>query len=111
MAALNIKATDREVQVLMKQMDTDNSGDIDYREFRNAMAPAFCKKYSRQDLLNAFKRFDINGDGYISTSELDTILTGMGRQISRRQLQTLVATYDRNGDGKLSFDEFSRLFD
>jgi calmodulin len=95
----------------MTQMDTDNSGEIDYHEFKAVMAGSFFKKYSRQELMGAFKKFDADGNGYISTKELNDILSRMGRHLSRHEVEAMIRTLDANGDGKLSFDEFCKLFD
>jgi Ca2+-binding EF-hand superfamily protein len=53
---LNIKAGEKELQHLMTLMDADHSGDIDYDEFKKVMADSFFKRYSRQELLGAFKK-------------------------------------------------------
>lgn len=109
--ALNIKASDSEVQQLLQQMDTDNSGEIDFNEFKNVMGASFFKKYSRQELYAAFKKFDADGNGFISSSELEHILSRMGRHLSRNEIEAMVKSVDSSGDGKISFDEFQKLFD
>ncbi|CAF1275213.1 unnamed protein product [Rotaria sordida] len=109
--ALNIAATDAELQKLMAQMDTNRSGDIDYNEFKNVMAKSFFRKYSRKELLDAFKNFDTDGNGYITTNELDNILSRMGRHLTRPELESMISSLDTSGDGKVSFEEFCRLFD
>lgn len=109
--ALNIKATDAELSQLMKQMDSDGSGEIDFQEFKNVMAGSFFKKYSKTELQAAFKKFDRDGNGFISGQELDYILTRMGRHLTRADIEAMVKSLDSSGDGRISFDEFSKLFD
>jgi calmodulin len=109
--ALNIKASDREVQQLMTQMDTDNSGEIDYNEFKTVMAGSFFKKYSKQELMGAFRKFDVDGNGYITSKELSDILSRMGRHLNRHEVDMMIKTLDTSGDGQLSFNEFCKLFD
>lgn len=92
-------------------MDTDKSGEIDYDEFKKVMADCFFKKHSRQELLQAFKKFDTDGNGYITTKELSDIMARMGRHLSRHDVEAMIKSLDTSGDGKLSFDEFCRLFD
>ncbi len=111
MHTLNIKAGEKELQHLMTLMDADHSGDIDYDEFKKVMAESFFKKYSRQELLGAFKKFDTDGNGYITTKELNDIVSRMGRHLNRHEVEGMIKSLDTNGDGKLSFDEFCRLFD
>lgn len=92
-------------------MDADRSGEIDYNEFKNVMAGAYFKKHSKQELHAAFKRFDTDGNGYITGNELSYILTRMGRHLSRHEIDGIVKSIDTSGDGKISFDEFCKLFD
>jgi Ca2+-binding EF-hand superfamily protein len=92
-------------------MDADNSGEIDYSEFKNVMGASFFKKHSRQELQVAFKKFDADGNGFISTKELGDILSRLGRRLSQRDIEAMVKSLDTSGDGKISFDEFCQLFD
>ena len=92
-------------------MDVNNSGDIDFEEFKRVMADVFFRKHSRRELETAFKRFDGDGSGYISTKELQDIMLRMGRNVSRQDIEAMVSTIDENGDGKISFDEFCKLFE
>ena len=109
--ALNIKANDTELKQLMSQMDSDNSGEIDFNEFKKVMGASFFKKYSKQELQGAFKKFDADGNGFITTQELSHILTRMGRHLSQADIEAMIKSLDSSGDGKISFDEFCKLFD
>ncbi|CAF2385453.1 unnamed protein product [Rotaria sp. Silwood2] len=109
--ALNIKASRKEAETLLKQMDRNNSGDIDFEEFKNCMARSFFKKYSRHELLDAFKKFDRDGSGYITPDELQQVFSRMGKQLSKTELQSMLGSLDTSNDGQLSFDEFCKLFE
>jgi len=108
---LNIKANDSEVQQLLNQMDSDHSGEVDFNEFKKVMGASFFKTYSKPELQAAFKKFDEDGNGYITTNELSHILSRMGRHLSRSDIEAMVKSLDSSGDGKISFDEFCKLFD
>ena len=92
-------------------MDTDGSGDIDFQEFKRVMGDVFFRKHSRKELEAAFKKFDTDGSGYISTKELQDVMSRMGRHISRQEVEAMLRKIDENGDGKVSFDEFCKLMD
>lgn len=52
--------------VLFKQMDTDNSGTIEFDELRNALLEL---ELSYVSIGEIFKKFDVNGDGVICEEE------------------------------------------
>ena len=64
---------------------------------------------SRDALVAAFRVFDSNGDGSVSTDELKAILTrsvaGQPPQMTEAEVDRLIAMFDVNGDGVLSIDE------
>eukprot|EP01134_Creolimax_fragrantissima_P007900 CFRG7900T1 len=55
---------------------------------------------------DAFKVFDKDGDGAISSNELNEVFSAMGQTLTDQELRVLVAEADLNGDGIISIDEF-----
>ncbi|KAG6607008.1 Polcalcin Nic t 2, partial [Cucurbita argyrosperma subsp. argyrosperma] len=51
-----------------------------------------------------FKRFDANGDGQISATELGDALNGIG--VSSEDAKRMMDAIDKDGDGFISFQEF-----
>lgn len=95
---------------VLKSIDSNNSGVIDYTEFIAATLEK--KKYLREDRLwSAFRVFDVDGNGSISKAELHKILNGgglMDMQASKN-IDELIAECDLDGDGEISFDEFVKM--
>ncbi|KAK9071385.1 hypothetical protein SSX86_009954 [Deinandra increscens subsp. villosa] len=52
-----------------------------------------------------FKRFDANGDGQISSTELGDALKMLG-SVSPEEVQRMMAEIDTNGDGFISYQEY-----
>lgn len=52
-----------------------------------------------------FKRFDTNGDGKISSSELGEALKTLG-SVSPDEVQRMMNEIDTDGDGYISYDEY-----
>ncbi|XP_008800225.2 probable calcium-binding protein CML10 [Phoenix dactylifera] len=56
-----------------------------------------------------FKKFDLNGDGKISSAELAAIFQSLGHPPTEEELQRMMGEADADGDGFISLDEFVEL--
>ncbi|TKY56093.1 calcium-binding protein CML44 [Spatholobus suberectus] len=63
------------------------------------------------DLVKAFKVFDLDGDGFITSQELECVLKRLGMWDERcgKDCATMICSYDTNFDGKLDFQEFKDM--
>lgn len=63
----------------------------------------------RQEIAREFRRYDKDGDGYITYREAHSVLEErLG--FSKEKTVKLMRMCDRNGDGRLSYDEFIDFF-
>ncbi|KAG9090655.1 calmodulin-like 3, partial [Ceratobasidium sp. 392] len=62
-----------------------------------------------EELREAFRIFDKNGDGRITASELGTMLRAMDKRPSDAEVQSMLDKADTNHDGVLDFPEFAAL--
>jgi len=95
--------------------DQDNNGEINFMEFVQGLAMFSVKSTEREKKLKfLFSIYDLDGDGYISNSELFTVLKMMvGRNLKPHQLQQIVdktiLALDKDEDGMIDFNEFSDI--
>ncbi|KAM3360996.1 putative calcium-binding protein CML44 isoform X1 [Capsicum galapagoense] len=63
------------------------------------------------DLVEAFKVFDLNGDGFISCEELQKLLSRLGLWDEKEgsDCRNMIHMYDTNLDGVLDFEEFKNM--
>lgn len=63
------------------------------------------------DLLEAFKVFDEDGDGYISAKELQVVLGKLGLVEGNimDNVQRMIVSVDTNQDGRVDFYEFKDM--
>jgi calcium-dependent protein kinase len=100
----SLAITDNEIDELMKKLDNDGSGSIDYTEF---VAAAMDKEkvLTKQRIEYCFQLFDKDKSGQISKDELKNMLGGADN-ISDEVWAELIKEVDANGDGEIGFNEF-----
>lgn len=91
---------------MIDQVDINKSGQIDFTEFIMA-SMAREKLFSKEKLDQAFKIFDLDGDGFITKAELANVMGGI--ELDDNAWMKLVKEVDSNSDGKISRDEFLNL--
>ncbi|XP_071119115.1 EF-hand calcium-binding domain-containing protein 7-like isoform X3 [Haliotis cracherodii] len=82
---------------------TDETDYLTFDDFVN-----ICRREhatTTDDLMKAFRKIDINGDGYISLDELFRMLTTRGEKMTRDEVQRMIDEVDENRDGKLDYGE------
>ncbi|CAH1439420.1 unnamed protein product [Lactuca virosa] len=62
-----------------------------------------------EELEQIFKKFDVNGDGKICSSELGSIMASLGHQPTEEKLKNMIKEVDRDGDGFINLQEFIEL--
>lgn len=72
-------------------------------------------------MLEAFKAFDKNGDGFISKAELKSVMArfyivllhlihlSMGQKLSDKEVDEMIKVADANGDGRIEYKEFVKM--
>lgn len=66
----------KEVDKLLEDIDTNNSGEVDFTEFVVA-AMKRDKMVTRQKLEQTFKSLDLDGDGYVTRQEFLKVIGGL----------------------------------
>ncbi|CAD8110982.1 unnamed protein product [Paramecium primaurelia] len=101
-----------EVIQILKAIDTDCNGVINYTEFIAATMERnmYMKK---EKLLQAFKMFDVDGSGKISSEELKKCLgdNEIYQQSDPSLWQNLINEADQNKDGEIDYLEFVEMMD
>merc|ERR1711981_783512 len=95
---------------IIKQVDTDNSGTVEFDEFVTCLTPCLSRRESDAEMRNAFKEFDQDGNGLIEADELKAKLEEMsGEKVTDAEVADMIKQVDVDGDGKINFEEFKKL--
>lgn len=80
----------------------------DQQDDAAAAAGAEGSQEDEQEMREAFKVFDVDGDGFISASELQEVLKKLGlpEASSMANVREMITNVDRDSDGRVDFGEF-----
>ena len=98
---------EEEVDRILKAADTDGNGELEYSEW--VVATTDKKKLLTEErLMVAFKLFDKDGGGTISSDEIKQVL-GVGKNIDEKVWREVIKESDPDGNGVISFPEFQAM--
>ena len=103
MRSLGQNPTEAELQDMINEVDADGNGEIDFPEFLTMMARKMKDTDSEEEIKEAFKVFDKNGDGKISAAELRHVMTSIGEKLSDQEVDEMIKEADTDGDGEINY--------
>ncbi len=109
MRSLGQNPTQEEIGKMIEEVDKDASGTIDFKEFLNLMARKMKETDTEDDLIDAFKVFDRDGNGVISAHELRFVMTTAGEQLTNDEIDEMIREADIDADGYIDYEEFVRM--
>jgi len=109
MESLGIKPSKTELEDMIHEIDTDGNGTIDFNEFVTLMARQTTTGDKDGEIMEAFKLFDKNGDGKISSEELKEVMVNLGEKMGDKEISEMIKEADLDGDGEINYEEFVRM--
>jgi len=64
---------------------------------------------TEEELIEAFKVFDRDGNGLISAAELRHVMTNLGEKLTDEEVDEMIREADIDGDGHINYEEFVRM--
>ena len=98
------------VENIIKSIDLDGNGVIDYHEFLNCTMNRE-KILSKKNLQYAFNAFDKDGNGSISIEEIMSIFRKTSNNVDKKVFEKMMKDADSNGDGSIEFEEFNSIME
>ncbi|XP_076466190.1 uncharacterized protein LOC143297656 [Babylonia areolata] len=109
MRSLGHNPTDCELQDIVSELNTDGSGTINFPTFATIMRLRMKDTDSEEEIMDAFRVFDPDHSGSISSSDLRHIMSNLGEKLTEDELQEMLREADLDGDGRVSISDFVRM--
>lgn len=112
LSMLGHELTEDLLQEIIEEVDADGSGELEFEEFVTLAARFLVEEDSeamQQELREAFRLYDKEGNGYITTSVLREILKELDDKITDEELDMMIEEIDSDGSGTVDFDEFMEV--
>ena len=107
---LNNDFTAEQTEEIMNLLDKRMKGSrLDIELFLNIVAEKyidFANNSSSEDVINAFRTFDKDGNGTIPADELRNVMTSIGDVLSEEEVEEMIREADINGDGVIYYEDF-----
>ncbi|KAL8707577.1 MAG: hypothetical protein Q9220_007418 [cf. Caloplaca sp. 1 TL-2023] len=95
-----LQNADEMLQDVLKAVDTDGDGRMQYAEFRTFV------EQTEKELLKLFNSIDRDHNGELDKSELQSAFSRAGLAVQNSKLDQFFAEVDTNKDGVISFEEW-----
>lgn len=111
MRSVGCSPTEAEVGDIVSRVDKSGSGQVSYNDFEKLLGEFLAKDQGdpEEELLEAFKVFDKDGNGRISAVELRHVVTSLGEKLSEPEVTELLHEADIDSDGMLDYRAFTRV--
>lgn len=135
MRSLGQNPTEAELKDMINEIDINGNGTIDFPEFLTMMARKMKDTESEEEIREAFKVFDKDGNGYISSAELRHVMTNLGEKLTDEEVDEMIREADVgalpflsvvhsqvswhpfvaltdmgvDGDGQINYEEFVKM--
>jgi len=103
---------DTELNALVADNDPESEGRVNFETFC-CIAVHFLEEEDaeamQEELKEAFRLYDREGNGYITTATLSEILAALDDKLTSEDLEGMIAEIDTDGSGTVDFDEFMEM--
>ncbi|KAI0020904.1 hypothetical protein F4780DRAFT_779127 [Xylariomycetidae sp. FL0641] len=97
--------SEAEVQQIIKEVDLDGDGTINFNEFITMMTgQPYPPQEPYAEYTKAWKEYEPSTNGSITASQFRQLMAGMGEPVDDSEVENLLNNVD--GEGKLSYKDF-----
>ena len=96
----------KEVQEIIKSVDADDTGEIEFDEFLEVMTAKITDKNTKEEIDRVFKLFDKDRNGTLEADDLHRVCKELGEDMPEEDIREVIQRMDLDGDGAVGLDDF-----
>ncbi|CAH8562588.1 unnamed protein product [Schistosoma rodhaini] len=100
-----------EIEELIADVDKEKTALIEgitFDQFCEIASRMYNEIYTESDIIEAFRTFDIENNGFLSASELRRALCTVGENLTEVEMDALLEKAKVDSDGNVHYEEFVR---
>ena len=109
MRNLGQNPSEEELKQMIREVDLNGNGTIDFKEFMCLMVKKMKDNDLDEELQAAFKVFDKDQNGYITSHELRHTMTNLGENLTPEEVEEMIKEADLDNDQQVDYDEFMKI--
>jgi calmodulin len=109
MEALGAHPTERELAEVVNRLDTNKNGKVEFDEFVMLFEQNVRNPGVEENLIDAFRMFDKDGNGKINAKEFKEAMTSFGDKLTEDEAEEMISQADLNRDGTIDYKEFVKF--
>mmetsp|Transcript_6323 Transcript_6323/g.15550 ORF Transcript_6323/g.15550 Transcript_6323/m.15550 type:complete len:100 (+) Transcript_6323:369-668(+) len=92
---------------MVDEVEADGNGTVGFPEILTFVARKMKNTAgdSVEEILEAFKVFDRNGNGFISAAEFRHVMTNLGVELTDEEVAEMIRETDIVGDGEIMYED------
>ncbi|XP_062067015.1 calmodulin-like protein 3 [Lepus europaeus] len=102
--------TTQELGTVMRSLGQNpTEAELQDRDGNGTVARKMKDTDNEEEIRDAFRMFDKDGNGYVSAAELRHVMTRLGEKLSDEEVDEMIRSADMDGDGQVNYEEFVRM--
>ena len=106
--AININVSDEEIKEIIEEIELEGNNEINFENFISIVNRREKDVDTKEEVLNAFKFFDKEGNGLININDLKYIMINVSKNLSEAEIDDMLKEADLDMDGFINYEEFIR---